>query len=134
MFGPQVLLELDAERRVPIYKCVVCDFETPDRVVEARHVEQCGATVLKEHHAMAKLAWLNGLAELKRRRAERGKKKCGAAVGANQAMASERQAATESHSEAPNGPQREVGAGLVSSKRLSPASLAIEAAAPTSSL
>jgi len=77
MHGPQILLELDAERRVPIFKCIVCDFETPDRVVENRHVMSCGAMVLREHHGMAKTAWLAGVAEHERRKAERGRKKPG---------------------------------------------------------
>lgn len=71
MYGPQALLDLHAERVVPIYRCVVCDWETATAGRLCIRTPDCGAMVLREHHGMAKTAWLAGVAELKRRKAAR---------------------------------------------------------------
>lgn len=82
MFGPQALIDLDVERSAPIWKCVMCDRETADESRIAQHVMRCGSVVLREHHAMAKTAYLAGLAELERRKSERAESKRAAAVAA----------------------------------------------------
>jgi len=100
MYGPQVLLELDTERSSPVWKCVVCDAETVDESRIDQHVRRCGAVVLKEHHGMAKTAWLAGIRLLKERRARRRLARSirigmAAVVEANRSQASEGRAAAE---------------------------------------
>src|SRR5689334_21027168 len=68
--GTQVSLELGVEREVPVFKCIVCGWETAMPGKLCHKTPDCGAMVLREHHGMARTAWLAGLAEAERRRRE----------------------------------------------------------------